>query len=85
MMNKPADLKNNYFITFIMELANIYGTKAVAEQCDLYNYKVNFPNNMNEDPIKFREIVKIEGFDSDAEDLLSRLLALDGQKRISVE
>lgn len=31
MMNKPADLKNNYFITFIMELANIYGTKAVTE------------------------------------------------------
>lgn len=36
MMNKPNDLKNNYFITFIMELANIYGTKAVTNQCDKY-------------------------------------------------
>ncbi|KRX11215.1 Protein kinase-like domain [Pseudocohnilembus persalinus] len=85
MMNKPADLKNNYFITFIMELANIYGTKAVTEQCDHYGYKVNFPNNMNEDPIQFKDIVKIEGFDDDAEDLLNKLLALDKDKRISVE
>lgn len=29
MMNKPSDLKNNYFITFIMELASIFGTAAV--------------------------------------------------------
>lgn len=40
MMNKPNDLKNNYFITFIMELANIYGANAVSRQCEKYGYRV---------------------------------------------
>jgi len=27
MINKPADLKNNYYITFILELSNIFGSE----------------------------------------------------------
>ena len=36
MINKPSELKNNYFITFIMELANIFGTDMLTKQCDKY-------------------------------------------------
>ena len=36
MIKKPADLRNNYYITFLMELINIYGTEKVTRLCDKY-------------------------------------------------
>lgn len=70
MINKPKDVKNNYFITYLMELAQIYGTDAVSRQCDTYNYKVKFPKEITKDPINLRNLVDIENFDDDAYDLL---------------
>lgn len=85
MINKPKEVKNNYFITYLMELAQIYGTDAVVKQCDIYSYKVQFPKEMNKDQINFRNIVDIKDFDDDAHDLLQKLLCLDYTKRITVE
>lgn len=40
MMNKPNDIKNYFHITFLMELADIYGTDNVTKICDKFGYKV---------------------------------------------
>ena len=36
MINKPQELKNNYYITFILELSNIFGTEQIQKYCDKY-------------------------------------------------
>jgi len=56
MINKP-DIKNYYFITFIMELANIFGSEMLAKQCDKYGYKVTFPKDINKKPLRLRDLI----------------------------
>jgi cell division control protein 7 len=63
MMNKPGDIKNNYFITFIMELADMYGTDQVAKLCERFGYKTSFPKEMEKQPKRLQSLIKIAGFD----------------------
>ncbi|KAL4479207.1 hypothetical protein ABPG72_011419 [Tetrahymena utriculariae] len=83
--NKSGQIKNTYFITFILELANIFGSDAVIELCRKYEYEVSLPNELPKGPINFKEIIKKEEFDDVANDLLTKLIALDQADRISVE
>jgi cell division control protein 7 len=85
MMNKPQDVKNYYHITFIMELADIYGTEQVTKLCDKFGYRVQFPKDLPSAPKNLKEFITIQGFDDNANDLLNKLLCLDYEKRITVE
>lgn len=46
---------------------------------------MNLPSVVAKAPVKWANVIAVEGFDEKAENLLSSLLELDPKKRISVE
>jgi hypothetical protein len=46
MINRPNNVKNNYYINYIIELANFFGTDAVIAQCRRIGYNVQLPKDI---------------------------------------
>ncbi len=82
MVNKPSNVKNCYYINYIVELANFYGDK-VIEQCKNLGYELKLPQGITQ--VSFREIAQLKGYNDDLDNLLYRLLELNPNKRITVE
>lgn len=83
MINKPNNVKNCYYINYIVELANFFGCQDVIDQCKNLGYELKLPKDI--ESFRFRDIANIEGYDDVLDDLLYKLLALNPEKRISVE
>lgn len=45
MVNKPATIKNTYFINYLLQLATFYGDK-VIEQCKNLGYELKLPRDI---------------------------------------
>ncbi|CAK84461.1 unnamed protein product (macronuclear) [Paramecium tetraurelia] len=85
MINKPVVTKNFFYVNFILELASLFGSEQVKQICEQFEYDLKLPSVVATKPVQWKSIIHIDGFDSDAEDLLSRLLSLNPKQRIKVE
>ncbi|CAD8108892.1 unnamed protein product [Paramecium sonneborni] len=85
MINKPVVTKNFFYVNFILELASLFGSEQVKQICEQFEYDLKLPSVVATKPVQWKSIINIDGFDSDAEDLLSRLLCLNPKQRIKVE
>ncbi|CAD8164714.1 unnamed protein product [Paramecium octaurelia] len=85
MINKPVVNKNFFYVNFILELASLFGSEQVKQICEQFEYDLKLPSVVATKPVQWKSIIHIDGFDSDAEDLLSRLLCLNPKQRIKVE
>lgn len=54
MINKPNNVKNCYYINYIVELANFFGCQEVIDQCKNLGYELKLPKDIEE--FKFRNI-----------------------------
>jgi len=54
MINKPNNVKNCYYINYIVELANFFGPQEVVDQCKNLGYELKLPKDIEE--FKFRNI-----------------------------
>lgn len=54
MINKPNNVKNCYYINYIVELANFFGCQEVIEQCKNLGYELKLPKDIEE--FKFKNI-----------------------------
>ena len=54
MINKPNNVKNCYYINYIVELANFFGCQQVIDQCKNLGYELKLPKDIEE--FKFRDI-----------------------------
>lgn len=82
MINKPNNVKNCYYINYIVQLANFFGNN-VIEQCKNLGYELKLPKDIEKHD--FKDIANIEGYDDVLDNLLYRLLELNPDKRITVE
>ncbi|CAD8199665.1 unnamed protein product [Paramecium pentaurelia] len=85
MINKPVVTKNFFYVNFILELASLFGSEQVKQICDQFEYDLKLPTVVATKPVQWKSIININGFDNDAEDLLTRLLCLNPKQRIKVE
>ncbi|CAD8184868.1 unnamed protein product [Paramecium octaurelia] len=85
MINKPVVNKNFFYVNFILELASLFGSEQVKQICEQFEYDLKLPSVVATKPVQWKSIIHIDGFDNDAEDLLSRLLCLNPKQRIKVE
>ena len=53
MVNKPTNIKNPYFINYLIQLATFFGDK-VIEQCSKLGYDLRLPKDI--DRVDIREI-----------------------------
>ncbi len=83
--NKPSNIKNSYYINYIMELAVLFGRR-VVDTVRAFGYELTLPKELDK-PVdfSFRSISQVDGFDDVAEDLLKRMLSLNPKDRIRVE
>lgn len=49
MINKPTNIKNYYYINYIIELANFFGDQ-VIEQCKNLGYELKLPKDIEKVP-----------------------------------
>ncbi len=82
MINKPNNVKNCYYINYIVQLANFFGNN-VIEQCKNLGYELKLPKDIEKHD--FKDIANIQGYDDVLDNLLYRLLELNPDKRITVE
>lgn len=57
MVNKPANVKSFYYINYILELANFFGSE-VVEQCKNLGYELKIPKELHKS-IDFKEIARM--------------------------
>lgn len=57
MINKPNNVKNCYYINYIVELANFFGCQEVIDQCKNLGYELKLPKDI--ESFKFREIANM--------------------------
>ena len=57
MVNKPANIKDPYFINYIMELANFYGSE-VIDQCKALGYHITLPTGLLK-KLDFKDIAQM--------------------------
>jgi len=81
-----SDLKRNErrIVTFLMELASLFGTDKVREGCESLNVKVTQLPESTSGVDSFRSLSCIE-LDQHGEDLLRRLMEINPNKRITTE
>lgn len=48
MINKPNNVKNCYYINYIVELANFFGCQQVIDQCKNLGYELKLPKDIEE-------------------------------------
>lgn len=46
MINRPSHVKNNYYINYIIELANFFGSEAVIAQCRRHGFNLTLPKDI---------------------------------------
>lgn len=56
MINKPNNIKNCYYINYIVELANFFGND-VIDQCKNLGYELKLPKDIEKH--KFRDIASM--------------------------
>ena len=90
MINKPNNIKNCYYINYIVELANFFGNE-VIEQCKNLGYELKLPKDIEKHTFAdianmyLFNLINREGYNDELDNLLYRLLALNPDKRITVE
>ena len=47
ILNKPSDIKNPYYITYLIELATFFGSEAVISECKRMSYDVRLPKDID--------------------------------------
>jgi cell division control protein 7 len=57
MINKPNNVKNCYYINYIVELANFFGCQEVIDQCKNLGYELKLPKDI--ESFKFRDIANM--------------------------
>lgn len=57
MVNKPSNIKNPYYINYIMELANFYGQE-VIDQCKALGYDLKLPTDLLK-KLDFKDIARM--------------------------
>ena len=57
MINKPNNVKNCYYINYIVELANFFGCQQVIDQCKNLGYELKLPKDIEE--FKFKDIASM--------------------------
>lgn len=58
LVEKPDNVENSYFISFIMQLANFFG-KEVIDQCKVFGYELKLPTQLVNKKLDFKEIVRM--------------------------
>jgi len=79
-LNNSSKVKN-FTIANLIPLVCLFGSNAIKEIAFKYGYGCLIPDEMIKDKIPWQDICKL--VDSDAFDLLDRMLELDHTKRIS--
>jgi cell division control protein 7 len=57
MVNKPSNVKNCYYINYIIELAALFGSEKVVEQCQNLGYYLKLPKGIEE--FKLRDLASM--------------------------
>jgi cell division control protein 7 len=71
MINKPNNVKNCYYINYIVELANFFGCQDVIDQCKNLGYELKLPKDI--ESFKFRDIANMYLFDHAERDTMTCL------------
>jgi len=46
MINKPNQIRNSFYVNYILELASFFGPKEVTEQCSALGFDVKLPTDL---------------------------------------
>lgn len=61
MVNKPNNVKNCYYINYIIELAQLFGSQQLVDQCRDLGYYLKLPKDVKQ--FHFKDLANMYDFD----------------------
>jgi len=83
--NEKELVEVEYLLIYLVELSLLFGKKLVKKVAESFDFEVDLPNYLPEEPIKWKDVVIHEEYDEVAGDLLDKLLKLKPNDRITAK